>query len=67
MPGYGRSSKDAEHKVDFGIQAEALAALSEHSGIDSPHVVAHDFGGAVSLRAWLTQSVAYAARRLRDA
>ena len=27
MPGYGRSSKRAEDPVDFGVQAEAFAAL----------------------------------------
>jgi len=27
MPGYGASSKHAEHAVDFGVQAEAFAAL----------------------------------------
>jgi pimeloyl-ACP methyl ester carboxylesterase len=66
MPGYGRSSKHAEHPVDFGAQAEAFAALLTHWGLDRPHVVAHDFGGAVSLRAHLVLGVPYASLLLVD-
>ncbi len=53
MPGYGLSSKLPEHPVDFGVQAEVVDALIRHWGIARPHVIAHDFGGAVSLRAHL--------------
>ena len=66
MPGYGRSSKRAEHAVDFGAQAQAFAALLEHWGVERPHVVAHDFGGAVSLRAHLVDGAPYASLMLVD-
>ncbi|MBF8193595.1 alpha/beta hydrolase [Nonomuraea sp. K274] len=66
MPGYGRSSKQAGHPVDFGVQAEVFTALLAHWGLDRPHVVAHDFGGAVSLRAHLTMGVGYASLMLID-
>jgi pimeloyl-ACP methyl ester carboxylesterase len=66
MPGYGRSSKDPEHRVDFGAQADAFAALLGHWGLDRPRVVAHDFGGAVSLRANLFGGAAYASLLLVD-
>jgi pimeloyl-ACP methyl ester carboxylesterase len=66
MPGYGRSSKRAEDPVDFGAQAEAFAALLAHWDLDRPHVVAHDFGGAVSLRAHLVIGAAYASLMLVD-
>jgi pimeloyl-ACP methyl ester carboxylesterase len=66
MPGYGRSSKSAEHHVDFGSQAEALVALLEHWELRSPHVIAHDFGGAVSLRAHLILGAPYASLMLVD-
>jgi pimeloyl-ACP methyl ester carboxylesterase len=66
MPGYGRSSKHAEHPVDFGAQADAFAALLTHWGLDRPHVIAHDFGGAVSLRTHLTLGVDYASLMLVD-
>ena len=66
MPGYGRSSKDPRHPVDFGAQAEAFAAVLAHWGLERPHVLAHDFGGAVSLRATLTGGVSYASLLLVD-
>lgn len=66
MPGYGASSKDPTHDVDLGVQGEAFAALVEHWGLERPHVVAHDFGGAVSLRAHLLHGVAYASLCLVD-
>lgn len=66
MPGYGLSSKHAEHPVDFGAQAEAFAALLGHWGLERPHVIAHDFGGAVSLRTHLTLGVPYASLMLVD-
>jgi pimeloyl-ACP methyl ester carboxylesterase len=66
MPGYGRSSKDPGHPVDFGVQAAAFTALLSHWGLDRPHVVAHDFGGAVSLRANLVHEVPYASLLMAD-
>jgi pimeloyl-ACP methyl ester carboxylesterase len=66
MPGYGRSSKHAEHDVGFGTQSAALTALLDHWGLDRPHVIAHDFGGAVSLRTHLVHGVAYASLMLVD-
>jgi pimeloyl-ACP methyl ester carboxylesterase len=59
MPGYGASSKDPEHAVSLDVQGELLADLIEHWGLDHPHVVAHDYGGAVSLRAHLLHGAAY--------
>jgi pimeloyl-ACP methyl ester carboxylesterase len=66
MPGYGESSKDPSHPVDFGAQARAFAALLEHWQLDRPRVVAHDFGGAVSLRAALVEKAVYASLMLVD-
>lgn len=66
MPGYGRSSKDAEHAVDFGVQAQAFTALLAHWRLDRPHVVAHDYGGAVALRAHLVHAVPYASLLMTD-
>ncbi|MEV4316656.1 alpha/beta hydrolase [Actinocrispum sp. NPDC049592] len=66
MPGYGQSSKDGRHLVDFGAQASAFAALLGHWGLTDPHVIAHDFGGAVSLRAHLFEAAAYASLMLVD-
>ena len=40
MPGYGQSSKTAEHAVDFGVQGELLADLIGAWGLDRTHVIA---------------------------
>jgi pimeloyl-ACP methyl ester carboxylesterase len=60
MPGYGQSSKREEHAVDLGTQSELFRDLLVHWDLGSPHVVAHDFGGAVSLRARLLHGASYA-------
>ena len=66
MPGYGQSSKLADHRVDFGVQGELLAALLGHWSLDRPRVVAHDIGGAVSLRAHLFHEAEYRSLMLVD-
>jgi len=53
MPGYGQSSMEPAHAVDLGAQSEVFRDLLDHWGLDRPHVVAHDYGGAVALRAHL--------------
>ncbi|WP_243229883.1 alpha/beta fold hydrolase [Microbacterium sp. CIAB417] len=67
MPGYGASSKSAEHAVDLGVQGELFADLLDHWELDAPHVVAHDFGGAVALRARLLHGARFASLCLVDA
>jgi pimeloyl-ACP methyl ester carboxylesterase len=66
MPGYGRSSTDPEHRVSLDVQGELLHDLIEHWDLASPHVVAHDYGGAVALRARLLQGSAFASLALVD-
>lgn len=66
MPGYGASSKDPGHAVSLDVQGELLADLLEHWDLPAPHVVAHDFGGAVALRAHLLHGRAYASLALVD-
>lgn len=66
MPGYGRSSKSAEHPVSLDVQGELFADLLAHWGLRSPHVIAHDYGGAVALRAHLLEQVAFASLALVD-
>jgi len=66
LPGYGRSSKDPEHRVAADVHAKALRALLDHWGLDRPQVVAHDLGGLVSLRAHLVEGAAYASLFLVD-
>ena len=66
MPGYGASSKRAEDAVDLGVQGELFAHLLQEWGLERPHVVAHDFGGAVALRARLLHGARYASLCLVD-
>lgn len=66
MPGYGLSSKEAGDAVDLGTQGELFAHLLDEWGLDRPHVIAHDFGGAVALRARLMHGARYASFCLVD-
>jgi pimeloyl-ACP methyl ester carboxylesterase len=66
MPGYGASSKDPEHHVSLDLQGELLHDLLELWELDSPHVIAHDYGGAVALRAHLLHGSRYASLALVD-
>ncbi|MDR2998460.1 MAG: alpha/beta hydrolase, partial [Microbacterium sp.] len=66
MPGYGRSSKSADDAVDLGVQAELFIELLRRWGLERPHVVAHDFGGAVALRARLLHGAEFRSLCLVD-
>jgi pimeloyl-ACP methyl ester carboxylesterase len=66
MPGYGQSSKDAEHRVSLDVQGELFADLLVEWGLRSPHLVAHDYGGAVALRAHLLHDASFASMALVD-
>lgn len=57
MPGYGRSIAAAGPALDLASQGRRLADLIQGWGLDRPHVVAHDIGGAVALRAHLFEAV----------
>lgn len=67
MLGYGSSEKRRGHDVSLAAQTELFADLVASWGLDSPAVVAHDFGGTVALRAHLLQGVAYDRLALVDA
>lgn len=51
--GYGVSEQRAGQDVSLGAQGELFAALLDEWRLEDPDVVAHDFGGAISLRALL--------------
>ncbi|RWQ42945.1 MAG: alpha/beta hydrolase, partial [Mesorhizobium sp.] len=53
MPGYGRSDKGAEQRTSLDVQGEVFAEMLAHWDLEQPTVVAHDFGGATTLRAHL--------------
>jgi pimeloyl-ACP methyl ester carboxylesterase len=62
MPGYGRSGKSDGQDVSLKVQGEVFAELLGVWGLSRPSVIAHDFGGCVSLRAHLLHKAEY--RRL---
>ncbi|MEU4979877.1 alpha/beta fold hydrolase [Streptomyces sp. NPDC021969] len=66
MPGYGASEKSAGQDVSLAAQGRVFAELLEHWGLEEPLVAAHDFGGAVALRAHLLHGARYRALALVD-
>ena len=53
MPGYGQSDKAAERRTSIDVQGQVFAEMLAHWGLERPAVVAHDMGGATTLRAHL--------------
>ncbi len=66
MPGYGASEMSAGQDVSLAAQGRVFSELLAHWGLEEPLVVAHDFGGAVSLRAHLLHGARYRALALVD-
>ncbi|WP_086828655.1 alpha/beta fold hydrolase [Allokutzneria sp. NRRL B-24872] len=66
MPGYGASAQYDGQDVSLAAQGQVFASLLDHWGLEAPLVVAHDFGGAVSLRAHLLHGARYRALALVD-
>lgn len=66
MPGYGTSEKAARQDVSLAAQGRVFTELLGHWGLEEPLVVAHDFGGAVALRAHLLHGARYRALALVD-
>ena len=60
MPGYGQSEKSADQRTSLDVQGEVFAEMLEHWGLKHPLVIAHDFGGATTLRAHLLHGCDYA-------
>lgn len=67
LVGYGQSDMRAEQDVSLGVQNNVLAALIAEWGLDRPHVLAHDFGGATALRGYFLNDLTYASLTLFDA
>ncbi|MEM9784446.1 MAG: alpha/beta hydrolase [Pseudomonadota bacterium] len=57
MPGYGRSDKAPDQATGLDVQGRVFAEMVVHWALDRPLVVAHDFGGATTLRAHLLHGV----------
>lgn len=67
MPGFGTSRTGPDQDVSLAAQGEVFRALLGHWDLAGPpHVVAHDVGGAVALRAHLLGGARYASLALVD-
>jgi pimeloyl-ACP methyl ester carboxylesterase len=66
MPGYGVSRPGPGGDVSLDVQGRVFAELLRHWNLPSPHVIAHDYGGAVALRAHLLERAGYASLALVD-
>jgi pimeloyl-ACP methyl ester carboxylesterase len=66
MLGYGASEMGDGQDVSIGAQARLFAELLDHWQLAEPAVVAHDFGGAVSLRTLLLEQRRYRCLALVD-
>jgi pimeloyl-ACP methyl ester carboxylesterase len=66
MIGYGRSEQRPGQDVSLGSQGALFADLLEHWQLERPAVVAHDYGGAVALRAHLLHGRQFSSMTLID-
>jgi len=66
MPGFGRSDKQVDGPTSLDVQGQVFAEMLALWALKSPLVWAHDFGGAVTLRAHLLHGVDYASLLLMN-
>lgn len=60
MPGYGKSEMDGNRSTALDMQGLVFAEMLDLWKLKRPNVIAHDMGGAVTLRAHLLGGVEYA-------
>lgn len=58
MPGYGQSEMSGQ-RTSLDVQGLVFAEMLAHWGLSRPSVIAHDFGGATTLRAHLLHGCDY--------
>ena len=59
MPGYGRSEMREDHPTGLDVQGEVFTHMLDQWRLECPAVVAHDVGGATTLRAHLLHGCEY--------
>mgnify|MGYP001053212160 CR=1 FL=1 len=67
LVGYGLSEMCEGQDVSLAVQNRVLAALFTEWGLESPDVLAHDFGGATALRAYYLNGLRYSSLTIFDA
>lgn len=65
--GFGQSDQHEGQDLSLAAHAGTLARLLDHWGLSQPSLVAHDIGGAVTLRALLLEGADYRDLTLFDA
>lgn len=60
MPGYGQSAKSPDQRTSLDIQSRVFTEMLAHWELERPAVVAHDMGGAITLRAHLLHGCEFA-------
>jgi pimeloyl-ACP methyl ester carboxylesterase len=65
--GYGLSDMAEGQDVSLGVQNRLLASLLAAWKLERPDVVAHDFGGATTLRAYFLDGLRYRSLTIFDA
>ena len=59
MPGFGQSDKALDQATGLDAQGEVFSEITKYWGLSSPCVWAHDFGGAITLRAQILHGCRY--------
>lgn len=59
MPGYGQSDMDSRQPTGLDVQGQVFAEMLDFWRLSRPSVIAHDMGGAVTLRAHLLAGIDY--------
>lgn len=59
MPGYGQSTMSAHQATSLDVQGAVFAEMLQIWGLDRPRVIAHDFGGATTIRAHLLHNAQF--------
>jgi len=67
LAGYGQSQGAADQDKRLRSHAATLAALCRHWGLERPHLVGHDFGGATVMGAHLVEGIAPKTLTILDA
>ena len=66
LVGYGQSEQSDGQDVSLGVQSRVLAAMLDYWQLAQPLVIAHDFGGATTLRAHLLEDKDFSKMLLID-
>lgn len=67
LVGYGQSEMCEDQDVSLAVQNKVLGLLIHEWGLQRPHILAHDFGGATALRGYFIDGLRYASLTIFNA